>query len=159
MVEDHSPAVAYPDRVIVDSRHIAEPRTDEADDNVVGMDAERIVANGDSPTRRGLAGDRDPSVADDQRRLEPDGPADIEDDDPRVPGVDGRAQRARSAIVEVGDPDDPSAAAAEARRPRPFRSGKGGNLRRQLRRRAGGEKRRENGCGSQVDGSRFAATR
>ena len=84
--------------------------TDEADD-VVATGANGIVADGDAGVGGGLSGNGR-VVADGQVGCQGNDTRNIEDDDFLVVAAHGSSERARAAVVEVGDMYDLASAAA-----------------------------------------------
>ena len=81
---------------------VADPDADVADDDVVRVRAaEGVVLEADAVARRGLPGDREVRVADDELRLQRDHPADAEHDRPRAARLDRLPQAAGAGVVQV----------------------------------------------------------
>src|SRR5262245_23431376 len=86
---------------------------------------ESVIADADAIPRRGLAGDRDVRILDDQLALEFDGAADAEDDGARAICFDGFAERAGAAVFEGRHFVDFSATPTERESPVTFGPAKG----------------------------------
>ena len=85
-----------------------------------------LAADADAVAGGRLAGDGDEGMVDVQGGLQRDQARDAEDDDPRPLRLDGRAEAARPAVVQVGDDQDLAAAPAASDRPRPSAPGNAG---------------------------------
>ena len=106
---------------------VAQTRAYVADYDVMRSDHERATFETDAVARCGLSGDGDKRLAYGECALERDEAAGVKDDDPRAFGVDGGAQGAGSAVVEVVDEQDPATAPAGRCGSVAFGTGKGRN--------------------------------
>ena len=89
--------------------------------------AEVVFAEADAFAGRGLAGDGEVGIraANDEPRFKRDQAGDVEDDGARAGLLDGVAQAARAAVVQIGDIENAPAASAAGESPVTFRGGEG----------------------------------
>ena len=125
VVDDRVVGAGHAHAVERDAGDVAGPDADVADDDVVrAAHAHVVLADADAFAGRGLAGDREVRIVNDEPRFERDQAADVEHDGPRPLGFDRRAQAARAAVVEIGDFDHAAAASAAGEPAVAFRAGK-----------------------------------
>ncbi len=132
MIHDHVGRVSAHERVVLHAVHVAQPRTDEADDHVVRVARiKRVARQADAVAGRGLAGDGEVALGDAQGGVEVDRSGDGEDDGARDGDVaigHALAQRARAGIVEVGDNVNVAAASAAGKAAKALRPWEGDRL-------------------------------
>ena len=129
MVDDDVGSADDRDAVILDQALAANARADIAHDDIVGVDAQRIVAQRNPGARRGLSGDGDIVVLDGQPVFQLDGAGDGEDHGARPVRFDRFAQGAGAAVIEIGDRIDRAAAPAGRIAAETVRAGEGDHWR------------------------------
>lgn len=128
MVQDDPASACDRDRILLDRLFRPQPRTDMAHDHIVGRDDQWLPGQGDSPARRGLAGQGHATPSDDQRTLQPDDAAGVEHNGPGPFGLDRGAQAAGTGIARMCDPQHTPAAPADRIAPGAFGARKGPHL-------------------------------
>ena len=112
------------DGVHIFSRSIAKTNTQEADDNLVGINAELIISQADAPARRGLASNGNIRFPDLKWAFEANCAANSENDGTRPGGFYGGAKAVRTAVVEVGNLNDATTSTTNGLSTGPFGTGK-----------------------------------
>src|SRR5436190_1861535 len=118
-------AVQQVDAVGFLARLIAEATAEVTHHDIVRGDPKRRVTQAHAIARRALAGNREERFRDIDRPLERDGAGHAKEHDARTIGLTGGAKTAGAGIVEIGDKEDFSPAAARRIRTETFGSGKG----------------------------------
>ena len=125
MIDDRVVGAGHAHAVERQAGRVAGPHADVAHDHVVRAEhAEIEVGDADAFAGRGLAGDGEVRIADRHAILQIDAAGDVEHDGARPVGFDGGPQAAGAAVVEIGDLDDPAAAAAAGEAAVAFGAGK-----------------------------------
>jgi len=132
MVDDDIALMGGGDCIVRDFVLIAQAQAQKAQDQIVGIQDNGIALDTDAVTGRCLTGHGQIAVFDHNRRLQGNGSRHVKDHSSRPPGFEGSAQTACSAVLQMGDRDHPTAAAARSESPVSFgarkrqRSGTGG---------------------------------
>ena len=113
VVDDGVIAARQAGAILGVARFISHPDPHVPDHHIVRAEtAEGVAAHADAVARRGLAGDGDEGIADNQFALEGNRAADAKHDRPRPLRLDRLTERSRPGIVERGDGDHPAASTA-----------------------------------------------
>ena len=123
--DDVAGAVADREGIFLGFGDVAEAEAQVAHDDIVGGDADVVVAGADSFAGGGLAGEGDIGIVEPELAFELDGAGDAEDDG-AMGLADGIAERAGAVVVEVGDFVEGSAASAGRLGAVTFGAGEGG---------------------------------
>jgi hypothetical protein len=113
-------------RVVGEDAGIADADAEVAEDDVVGLDDQAVVAEGDAGGRRGLGVAGDERGGDGDGCFEGDIACDMEGEDAWAGGGEGGAKGAGAAIVEVVDGDDFAVGTAGGVGAEAFGTGEGG---------------------------------